>query len=88
MISVSISSFWKKEFIQSVFSLKLARNIRFKPKTNFDFKLIVSFEDNFWIFKSYKNVLQDVYGVFFFRSKYDGNAFFLVWNKLAWFSSD
>ena len=67
MISVSISSFWKKEFIQSVFSLKLARNIRSKPKKNFDFKLIVSFEDNFWIFKSYRNVLQDVYGVFFFQ---------------------
>jgi len=67
MISVLMSSFFKKKFIQIVFSFKLARNIRSKPKKNFDFKLIVSFEDNFWIFKSYRNVLQDVYGVFFFQ---------------------
>jgi hypothetical protein len=50
--------------MQSIFSLKLAKNIRSEAKKNFDFKLIVSFEDNFWVFKGYKHVLQDFFFVF------------------------
>lgn len=51
-----------------LFSLKLAYNDRFEPKSNFDFGLILGFRANFYVVRV-KNVFYKVFRVFFLQVK-------------------